>query len=320
MKSRAQGLRIARFVSIAVGAAALAAAPACATSGDQEAQELQEESAAREREAARHQVRPSPVETVLEAVREDGFLSAEQELEIDGLAEQAEGEREGLRALHEEVRASAVSAVRAGSADSADFDRAVEDGVRAVEGSVQRSLDALEQLHAILEPDQRVAVAENLRTRLEARLATRAEDRARCEAASGAGADRDGADRDGADRDGADRDGFARFASYLVLSRAQVAELSAVQKELLGEKKKLRPSREELHALIDAFEGEDFGLALDTMHAEKSRVLRVRVARASAKADTVLSIFTPEQRDLLADLILEGPEKLLLGEKAEIDG
>ena len=71
-----------------------------------------------------------------------------------------------------------------------------------------------------------------------------------------------------------------------------------------------------MHALVDAFEGDDFGAALDALHAEKAEFLRAHVARAGDRTDTVLAIFTPEQRDLLADLILEGPTKVLYGEEA----
>lgn len=299
MQNRAHG-RVARFVVAAVGAAALTATAACATDGDPEAREA--EVAQREREAAAHAegrgAHPSPVEVVIEAAREDGFLSVEQEDALDLLADDLEGEREGFRALRDRLRASAVTAVRAGSADSAEFGQAIAEGVAAVEEQVQSGLDALEEVHAVLEPDQRAAVAENLRARLDAAIEARAERREQME------------------REDRRPDGLQRLASYLVLSPKQVEELQAIQKELLGEKKKLRPTADELHALIDAFEGEDFGEALDDLHEEKMRVLRARVARAGEKADTVLAVFTAEQRELLADLILEGPTKLLLGQEA----
>jgi hypothetical protein len=45
-------------------------------------------------------------------------------------------------------------------------------------------------------------------------------------------------------------------------------------------------------------------------------VLRARVATAGKRTDSVLSIFTREQRQILADLILEGPHKLLFGDES----
>jgi hypothetical protein len=88
----------------------------------------------------------------------------------------------------------------------------------------------------------------------------------------------------------------------------------AIKKELVGDGQKLRPSRDELDALVDAFEGDDFRTALDTLHERKAKLLRAHVGRVGDRTDTVLSIFTPEQRDLLADLILDGPSKVLYGE------
>lgn len=296
MQNRAHG-RVARFVVAAVGAAALTATAACA-----EGPEAREDVAAeQEREAtarAARETHPSPVAVVIEAAREDGSLTLEQQDALDLVADELEAEREGFRELHDRLRASAVTAVRAGSVDSEEFERALDEGLRAVEERVQTGLDALEEVHGVLEPEQRAAVADDLRERLDAAIEARAERRVERE------------------RSAERRDGFQRFASYLVLSPKQIEELQAIQKELLGEKKKLRPTGDELHALIDAFEGEEFGEALDAMHAEKSRVLRARVARAGEKADTVLGVFTVEQRELLADLILEGPTKLLLGQEA----
>ena len=102
--------------------------------------------------------------------------------------------------------------------------------------------------------------------------------------------------------------GFRRLVSYLVLSSFQIKQLQAIKKELLGEKKHLRPSRDELLALVDAFEGEDFSSTLDSFRARKLAILRDRVTHAGSRTDTVLSVLTPEQRDLLADSDSRRPE------------
>src|SRR5690606_18101097 len=129
------------------------------------------------------------------------------------------------------------------------------------------SVAALEEIHGLLEPEQRAVVADSIRARLDERFGERK------------------------DREKGRRDGVQRLASHLLLSPKQVDELMALKKELVGEKRELRPSREELYGLVDAFEGEDFGATLDTMLEGKSKVLRARVARAGERTDKVLSIF-----------------------------
>lgn len=285
---------LTRLVVVAAGAAALATTAACAGGAPDAREEQAQREAARE---AQQEVRATPLETVIDAVREEVALTPAQEDELDAIADEAADEREGFRVLHEEIRRSAVDVVRAGTDDDAVRERAIADAVRAVDERVLQSFGSLEAVHAVLSPEQRAAVAENLRERLEEGLEARRQRRL---------------ERTKERREG----GVARVASYLVLSPRQVEELSAIQKEMGAEKKTLRPAAEEIHALIDAFEGEDFGEALDALHEQKGRVLRARIARASDKADTALAILTAEQRALLADLILEGPSKLLLGEAA----
>jgi hypothetical protein len=295
MKSRAQ-LRFARLLVVAAGAAALATTAACASGGDEP--EPREEPTEGQ---AQQEMRATPLETIIDAAREDAVLTASQEDELDALLDEAAGERESFRALRAEIRRVAVDVVRADTADAATRERLVAEAVRAVEERVRRSLDALEAVHAVLTPEQRAAVAGNLRVRLEEHVEERLEARR---------------ERRREHAKAREADGLRRLAAYLLLSPEQVEELQAIQKEMLAEKKRLRPRAEELHALIDAFEGEHFGEALDALHEEKSRILRVRFARASDKAGTVLGILTAAQRELLADLILEGPSKLLLGDAA----
>lgn len=293
MSTRAQGLRFARLFTV-VGAVALAGTAACA-SGEEP---REEEVAAQERRAEARQAWRAPGTVVLDVVREEVTLRADQEAELQALAAEYEGEGEGFRALHADLRVAAADAVRAGRADREELDRAVAEGLLAVEERIQHMLDGIEDLHAILDADQRAAVADALRERLDEAAARREERRAERRAARASG-----------------EDGFGRFASYLVLSRTQVDKLMTLRKELVGEDRRVAPSREELDGLIDAFESDDVRPALDAMHETKSRMLRMRVARASDKADAVLSIFTESQRELLADLIVEGPEKMLLGEE-----
>ncbi len=268
-----------------VGALALAACTAQVADKTQ-----QTDVPAKTAQAARHL--HGPVSAVIEAARAHGNLDAAQAAHLDAVAADLQAGRADRHALHQKLKSSVAAVVRSGSADSAEFDRSVSEAVRVFEARVDQSVDAVEEIHAILTPAQRVAVAAALRARIDAHFGPR---RANLR----------------------ERKGFKRVATYLVLSTFQLDKLEAIKKELLGEKKQLRPSRDELLALANAFEGDHFSAALETFRAGKIAILREHVARAGQRTDTVLSVFTPQQRDLLADLIVKGPREVLLGEAAQ---
>jgi hypothetical protein len=292
MKRQAQGRTRLSRIAVAVGAVALVGvgAAACAAKVDQP----KDEAAAQELDAQRQHRFKSPVTVVIDAARLHGDLTAEQEQTIDEIDFELEGNRERWIALRDKLRASAANIVRAGSARSEEFNQAFGEAVRAMEEHAQESTVAIEEIHAILEPEQRAAVGDALRAYIDEKFGPKPE----------------------REREKRRRDGFQRFAAHLMLSNWQIDKLMEARKELIGEKRDLRPSKEELYALVDAFEGEEFSAAVTEFHAKKSRLLRARMARAGERTDTVLSIFTPEQRDLLAELIVEGPSKVLLGEEA----
>lgn len=289
MKSQAQGRARRASLTVLLGALAVAGAAGCAAKVDEKAGDPEPRAQQLRAQHTRHF--RGPVAVVIDAVKQHADPSAEQLEALDTIASEARGDCESRRALHARLKSSAVAVLRSGSASSEGFEQAVDEAVRAVEERVQRSMDALEEIHGVLEPEQRKAVAEALRAHI--------------------------AEKFGRDRrdDPRQREGVRRFASYLMLSSLQLDKLALVKKELLGERQELHPSREELLELVDAFEGEDFRAALLAFREKKSQLLRERVARAGERTDAVLSIFTPPQRELLADLILEGPRKVLFGEE-----
>lgn len=269
-----------------VGALALAACTARVADNTPQ----QADAPAKTTEAARHL--HHPVGVVIDAARSAGNLDAAQAQRLDTIAGELKADSAGRRALREKLRTSVAAVVRSGTADTKAFDRSVSAAVDAFQSRADQSVAALEEIHDILTPAQRAAVAANLRDRVNQRFSER---------------------RQGDARHGK---GFARAVSALALSALQVQQLQAIKKELLGERKQLRPSRAELLSLVDAFEGEDFSAALETFRGKKMAILRERVAHAGARTDTVLSIFTPQQRDLLADLVVKGPGEVLLGPPA----
>jgi Spy/CpxP family protein refolding chaperone len=281
---RSQAGRRARRVLAFSAAAVLFGVVACAARVDDPAQKQDIPAKALAAHSARHL--HGPVSAVLRASRTHGQLTASQERRLSTIESELQVDRSGRRAMHRELRASAAAVVRSGTADSRVFNKSVDEAVRVFKQRADATESALEELHAILKPDQRKAVAAALRARIDEKYGHRHRGR---------------------------HHGFGRLASYLMLSQRQVDELESMKKQLFGEKKHLRPSRAELLALVDAFKGDNFDSALEAFRADKLAILRDRVAQAGQRTDTLLAIFTPEQRDLLADLILQGPEKVLLG-------
>lgn len=283
MTSQAQSRTRSLLTAAAASFLLFGATTACAAKVDQKAPE---ETKTAELAPAKARHFRGPVARVIDTVKLHGNLDADQKATIDTIQNELEQDREGRRELHEKLKTSAIDLIRSGNTRTAEFDRSVKEAVGAIEQRIQQGTDALEEIHAILRPEQRKAIAAAMRVQVEERYG-RAKDDKRHEGT------------------------FKKFTSHLVLSQLQLDQLKTIKKELLSDKEQLRPSREEVLALVDAFEGENFATALDTFRAKKSRILQAKVRKASERTDSVLNVFTPEQRALIADLILEGPAKVL---------
>jgi hypothetical protein len=282
--SRLRWLGAGAALVVALGAAA------CAATVDDKRQD--DEITAKELSVqAEHRFR-GPVRVVLEATRAHADPSEAQARRLRVIETELDEDQVSRQKRREKLRAWAVAIVRSGTASSAEFDRAVNDAVAAVEQRVDRNVDALVEIHGILDARQRKRVAAALRAKLEARFGH----------------------SHGARRH---RGAFNRLAAQLMLDKLQLDKLRAIKKELVGERKRLRPSRQELSDLVNAFEGENFPSVLEAFRVKKSKVLRQRIARAGERTDSVLNVLSPEQRSLLADLIQDGPEKVLLGQQAK---
>lgn len=274
------------MVAIASGAVLLGAV-ACAAKVDPPAEQ---QKVSTQELGTHHRHMHGPVNVIIQEARARADLTAEQAATLTTIQDELGRDRAGRKQLRDKLRKSAVAIVRSGSADSKQFDDSVATAVKAIEERMDRTADALEEIHGTLRPAQRAAVAAGLRARIEEKMGR---------------------------KDQRHQGRFQQFASELMLSTAQVDALKRIHKELRGENKQLRPSREELLGLVDAFEGESFREALNAFRAKKRGILRDRVKDAGKRTDSVLAIFTPEQRELLADLILEGPRKVLLGEQQQ---
>lgn len=273
-----------RALVVAVGFASIVAVVACTNRVDS-TQDVPVKTVEEVRPA-----RQGPVQVVVEAALERGEMTTEQHAAIISIRDRFDAERRDRRETKERLRTSASDIVRSGTADSEQFDGAVDEALDAIEQRMRITSKALYEVHELLQEEQRSEVASALRSRIAERFERRAK---RAEK----------------------RERFKKVVGYLMLTDVQVAGLKKVREEVLGDRKDLRPSREELEALVDAFEGDDFGAAMESFQTAKLKLVRGRVAHLAAHADTALSLLTDQQRDLLAELIEVGPEAAGLKER-----
>lgn len=230
-----------------------------------------------------------PVRIVVDAALASGTLDTAREARLVAIADRVEAAQQDKAELKRELRVSASEVVRSGTTNTARFDDAVDKALSALEARAQLTIDAVTEVHALLDGEQRAAVAAALRDHLAQRVAAR-------------------------ERRAKRRDGFKKVATHLMLTGAQLDEIRDVRKELLQDKEGLRPTRAQLEALIDAFAGDDFAAAVASFHDAKRDILRAHVAKVGDRADLVLSLLAEDQRELLAELIELGPEAVGLNE------
>ncbi len=293
-----QALRPARpFRLLALaGTLALVSTAACASNvSDGQKEAAKQDVTVKQLTTPKHRHLHGPVRVVIDATRTHADLSASQAEALSAIALDLQASHGDRRALGKKLKRTAIEVVRSGRTDSPEFAQSISVAVKAFEERANEHAAAVEEIHALLSPTQRAAVATALRAHIAEKMNAPREDKQRSDKR----------------RD----EGFKRFASQVMLSSLQLDKLKALKVELMGESEQIRPTAEELYALVDAFEGEDFRTALYSFNAKKMSIVQKRVARAGERTNSVLSIFTPEQRTLIADLIQDGPRKVLFGEE-----
>ena len=142
-------------------------------------------------------------------------------------------------------------------------------------------------------PDQRTTVATALRARIDEKLGEGETDGQR------------------------HREGFKRVAAQLMLSAFQVEKLKAMKKELLRRQAAPAPEPRRAGRAGGRLRGRRLPHRPRRLPRQRSpRILRDQVAHSrQAHRQRAVSAHA-QQRDLLADLIKDGPYKVLLGEKA----
>jgi len=193
---------------------------------------------------------------------------------VEAIRDRLNRDREDKRQMKKNLRASLVGIVRAGTTDSDDFGRAVDQATEAMQRRVRAGCDALNDLHALLEPEQRSLVADALREQVAERRQARSE------------------------RD--ERDGFRKVATKLMLDVTQLSVLERLRDDWRAKHKEVRPSDAEIDGLIDAFEDEDFPEVLAQVTSDKMAIMRDHVASAGGTMQSGLSVLSNDQRSLLA--------------------
>lgn len=263
------------FVALFLAAGAAATSlPACTAGPEEEAPPVQEQ-------VRKH--RHGAVSAVVDTAIEYGDLDDAQLEAVTAIRAEMKAQRKDRKAFKREMKEAASEIVRSGTTDSAQFDAMVDKTAKAIEERIELSSTAVKEIHELLSPDQRVAVAEGLRDRIDQKWGKTRRDR---------------------------HEAFEKFSEELMLTDEQIAGIEKVRKEMLGEAKRLRPTAEELYGLVDAFETEEFPAALDAFHADKAPLLREKLATAGDHADVVLGLLENDQRDVLAELIEQGPRAL----------
>lgn len=221
-----------------------------------------------------------PLSMFFDTVSEHGELSTEQEGALVAIRERTMGDREAKRAMRKRMRAAASEIVRGGSTDSEEFDRAVAQAMEGIEERIQVGSTALKEVHALLDAKQRELVAEAMRERVAERAAQR--------------------------REGERKGAFRKIATQLMLDAVQLGALDRAREAMVARRDQIRPSEQEIGDVIDAFETDEFGAELDELTSAKLAMMREHIAEAGGHVDGALAILTPDQRQLLAEIIADG--------------
>lgn len=260
-------IRLRRVFMALAGLALLTGLAACANGGETtQAPSVQSRSA-------------GPVQTVLETALEEGALTDAQEKAVLAIQDDLSSEREAKQATRSRLRAAASDVVRFGTLDPSEMDRARAEAMEAVDDRMRVGSEALKDLHALLDDDQRELVADALRARIEERAQMR-RDR--------------GKTRGGKLREVMDR---------LMVDQTQRRVLEDMFADVKGQFGRMRPTQEEVFDLIDAFETEDFPQALDAICAEKRALMNEHFAAAGEHTNDMLRVLSPNQRLMLAEII-----------------
>jgi hypothetical protein len=216
-------------------------------------------------------------------------LPSSQASAVESIQDEIRGDRKQVRDAFGQLHQDLAAQVRAGAIDSTKLQGDATAAVGALDAHYNKETSALNQLHAALDPSQRLAAAETARTQLAEAAAARAtvDERAwRLE----------------------------RLTSELGLDAAQQQQVStqlAAQLPASSTERALRQSMAQ--QLLSAFEADTFDAvtALPAATWSPGSTVRAEIERRASFLSQLLPILRPDQRDLLATQLenREGPDQ-----------
>lgn len=285
--------RTSRTIWTLVAATGMVAAVEIAACGTHD--DVQQEQALELQQVETQRQWRGPIGVAVEVALTKTAVSEPQAIALRHIGESARFDAVKRDQIRDGLSSAAIEIVRIGNTDTEQFEAAVSRASSIIEEHLLETNRAFKEIHTILEPGQRVELAAVFRDRINERFR-------RFEGEHG---------------ELHRRSAFKRFAKHMALTAAQVLQLERLRDMLRdeNERERLHPTREQLLALVDAFEGDSFAGAVDAFHAEKIKIMRKRVASVGEHTNWVLSIFSDGQRVVLADLIDRGPMKVLFGDE-----
>ncbi|HEY1691212.1 MAG TPA: Spy/CpxP family protein refolding chaperone [Polyangiaceae bacterium] len=215
-------------------------------------------------------------------------LTASQRAAVESLATDAENRHAAARAAHKDLALAIAGQVQAGAIDRAALQPKIDAVVAAMKAAQPGDRAGLEQLHAILTPDQRTAFVDAVRARMSQH--------------KGAGAMRE-------------HHGLKQWATDLGLSDEQRSQIKDGLKQHFQAKMAAGhegapwgEAKEHGHAVMEAFKGDRFVMNEVAPPHDVAQMSQKMTDHLLGIAEVALPILTPQQRTLAAQKLRDRAE------------
>ncbi|HEY6458710.1 MAG TPA: Spy/CpxP family protein refolding chaperone, partial [Polyangiaceae bacterium] len=218
-------------------------------------------------------------------------LTASQRAAVESLATDAETRHAAARAAHKDLALAIAGQVQAGAIDRAALQPKIDAVVAAMKAAQPGDRAGLEQLHAILTPDQRTAFVDAVRARVSQHM--------------GAGSMHE-------------HHGLKQWATDLGLSDEQRAQIKDGLKQHFEAMQAKRAAdhdgaawgeaKEHGHAVMEAFKGDRFVMNEVAPPHDVAQMSQKMTDHLLGIAEVALPILTPQQRTLAAQKLRDRAE------------
>ncbi len=228
-------------------------------------------------------------------------LTASQRTAVEQLAAAADARHATLRAARQDLVLTLAAQVEAGAIDRAALGPKLDAVAAAMRVAQPADRAALEQLHAVLTPDQRAAFVDAVTARMHREPRREASERSPTEGPPTPGAWKDRGPM-----------GMAKWADELQLTDEQRTQLRAAVMQRMQEPREpgaraerderadFRGAKHEGQAVMAAFKQESFVLDQVAPPRDVGPMVSRGIERMVALAEVALPILTPAQRSLAA--------------------